>query len=104
MVQKGKEEVDETVKRKLKHIEGQASVEDDPQELNRSLEEYRREHIKTKGSLETAAKKQRTEENQEDEGQEHGDIEAVKRRKVEDKPNMEEVAQSSGVRQCMGSR
>ena len=40
-VQKGKEEVDEKMKRKLKHIEDQALVEEGPQELNRLFEEYR---------------------------------------------------------------
>ena len=92
----GKEEVDERMKRKLKHIEDQALVEEDPQELNKLFEEYRREYLKGKGNGEMGAKKQRTGEKPEDEGQEHAENEMVKRRKVEDKMNMEEVAQGSG--------
>ena len=62
----------ETAKRKLKRIEGQALVEEDPQELNRLFEEHRQEYLRAMGSLENAAKKQKTEDAQEEDGQEHG--------------------------------
>ena len=59
-MKKGKGGMDESAKRKLERIEGQALVEEDPQELNKLFEQYRLEYLKAKGSEEVVAKKMKT--------------------------------------------